>query len=85
MTTHHQHVIAKAIAAAAITFGVGVGLAAQAAADEPVGAEANPYTALRCACTETAPAGSAALMEEVQRGLQRGHSAWVPGLPPPTR
>ncbi|MEE6175012.1 hypothetical protein [Mycobacterium sp. 050134] len=83
MTKHYRYTIAKTLTTAAITFGIGVGLAAQAAADEPVGAEANPYTALRCACTETAPAGTLALMEEIQRGLQRGHSVWVPGLPTP--
>jgi len=79
MTTQHYQVITKIMVGAAITLGFCVVGAAPASADP------NPFGGLRCSCRETAPAGSPALMAEIDRGIQEGHSAWLPGLAPPAQ
>ena len=78
---------------AAIVLGSGVALAAPATADpnstgtDPNSTETdpNPYSGFSCNCQETAPPGSPATSEEINRGLREGHSAWLPGLPAPTQ
>jgi hypothetical protein len=86
MTTQHHKVITKILVSAAIALGSCVGGAAPASAEDPdpIGTDPNPFGGLRCSCQETAPPGSPALREEVERGLRKGQSAWLPGLPPPT-
>lgn len=74
-----RRVIAEILVGAAIALGSGVGGAAPASADP------DPFSTLSCSCQETAPAGSPALRDEINRGIAEGHSASVPGLPPPTR
>ena len=82
----YRKVITKLLVSAAIALGSGVVGAAPASADpNTVGAEPNPFGTFGCSCRETAPAGSPALREEVERGLQEGHTAWLPGLPAPAQ
>ena len=76
--------ITKILVSAAIALGSCVGLAAPAGA-EPNPANPNPYDGLRCSCHETAPAGSPALREEIDRGLREGHAAQLSGLPAPAQ
>ena len=79
-------VITKTLVSAAIVLGSGVVAAAPASAEpNTVGTGPNPYSTLRCSCQETAPAGSSLLREEIQRGLQEGHTAVLPGLPAPAQ
>jgi hypothetical protein len=67
---------------AAIVLGSGVALAAPATAGpNSTGTDPNPYSGFSCNCQETAPPGSPALSEEINRGIREGHSAWLPGLP----
>jgi len=74
------------LASAAIAVGLCVGGAAPAGADpNPIDAGPNPFGTLSCNCREAAPAGSPELTEEMDRGLQEGHSAWLPGLPAPAQ
>jgi hypothetical protein len=71
---------------AAIVLGSGVALAAPATADpNSTETDPNPYSGFSCNCQETAPPGSPATSEEINRGLREGHSAWLPGLPAPTQ
>ena len=85
MTT--QQVITKILVSAAIAVGSWVGAAAPASADpNAIGTDPNPFGGLSCSsCQETAPPGSPALREQIERGIREGHSAWLPGLPPPTQ
>jgi hypothetical protein len=87
MTTQHRRVITKILVSAAIALGSSVGAAAPASADPNAigGTDPNPFGGLSCSCQETAPPGSPALREEIQRGIRAGLSAWLPGLPPPTQ
>jgi hypothetical protein len=87
MPTQHRKVITKILVSAAIALGSCIGGAAPASAEDPnpIGTEPNLFGGLHCSCQKTAPPGSPALREEVERGLQEGHSAWLPGLPPPTQ
>jgi len=86
MTTQHHKVITKILVSAAIALGCWVGGAAPASADpNSTGTAANPFGGLTCSCQETAPPGSPALREEINRGIREGHSAGVPGLPPATQ
>jgi hypothetical protein len=86
MTTRHHQVIAKILVGAAVLLGAYVGGAAPASADpNSIGPAPNPYSGLNCDCRETAPPGSPALREEIERGLRQGHSAWVSGQPPSTQ
>ena len=71
--------ITKILVSGAIALGFCVGVAAPASADP------NPFAGLRCNCRETAPVDSPALMAEIDRGIQEGLSAWLPGLPAPTQ
>ncbi len=82
MTTQHYQVITKILVSAAIALGSYVGGAAPASADpNPIGTDPNPFGALSCSCRETAPAGSPALREEIDRGIRAGLSALLPGPP----
>jgi hypothetical protein len=70
------------MASAAIALGFCLVGAAPANA-EPASTDPNPFGTLGCSCRETAPAGSQALTAEIDRGIQEGRSAVLPGLPPP--
>jgi hypothetical protein len=87
MTIQHYQVITKILVSAAIAIGSCVAGAAPASADpNPSSTDPNPFGALSCSCrAETAPPGSPALREEIERGIRDGRSAWLPGLPPPTQ
>jgi hypothetical protein len=85
MTQHYQ-VITKTLVSGAIALAAYVGGAAPASAEpDGIGTNPNPFGGLRCSCQETAPPGSPALTQEINRGLWEGRSAWLPGLPPPTQ
>jgi hypothetical protein len=76
MTTRHYQMITKLMVGAAIALGSCVVLAAPASADtNPIGTDPNPFGALSCSCRETATTGSAALREEMERGMRAGLSA----------
>ena len=78
--------ITKILVSAAIALGAFVAGAAPASADpHAYGADPNPFSGFSSSRHETAPAGSPALGEEINRGLREGHSAWLPGLPAPTQ
>jgi hypothetical protein len=84
MTTGHQRVITKIPVSAAVAVGSHVGGAAPASADtNSIGTDPNPFAALSCSCRETAPAGSPAFWDEIERGLQAGLSASLPEPPAP--
>jgi hypothetical protein len=86
MTTQRHQVITKILASGAIALGFCIVGAAPASADpNSAGTGPNPFGGLHCDCHETAPPGSQALRVEIARGLQEGHSAWLPGLPAPTQ
>jgi hypothetical protein len=51
----------------------------------PTNTGPNPYGTLSCDCRETTPADSPAPKAEIDKGLREGHTAWVPGLPPPAQ
>ena len=73
MTTQRHQVITKILVSAAIALGSLVGTAAPASADtNPTGTDPNPFGALSSSCQETAPPGSPALREEVERGIRSG-------------
>jgi hypothetical protein len=81
----HRPIITK-ILVSVIALWSYVGAAASASADpNPVNTGPNPYGTLRCECRETAPPDSPALRAEIDRGLREGHSASLPGLPPPAQ
>jgi hypothetical protein len=83
MTTEHP-MITKIMASAAIALGFWlVGAAPASAEPNPANTNPNPFGTLGCSCRETAPAGSQALTAEIDRGIQEGRSAMLPGLPPP--
>jgi len=86
MTTQRYQAVTKILVSAAIVVGSYVGGAAPASADpNPPSPSLNPFSALSCSwCRETALAGSPALKAEIDRGIQEGLSAWLPGLPSPT-
>jgi hypothetical protein len=86
MTTQHHQVIRKILVSAAIALGFCVGGAAlvNADANHSIGTDPNPFGGLSCSCRETAPPGSPALREEIERGIRGARSAW-PGLLPPTQ
>ena len=78
--------IAKMLVSAAIVVGAAVAGAAPASADSnPAGSDPNPFAGLSCSCRETAPAGSPVLRGEIHRGIQKGLSARLPGLPAPAQ
>ncbi len=82
-----RQMVTTTLIAAAIGFGLGVGQAATAGADnpDPLADESNPFRTFACSCTEPTNAGNPVLLDEIYRGLQRGHTALLPGLPAPTR
>ncbi|ORA76061.1 hypothetical protein BST25_03570 [Mycobacterium heidelbergense] len=80
--TQRRHVMRKVLVSAAIAAGFCAGGAASASAD-PDDTEPDPFGTLSCGCQEAAPAGSPGLRDEIDRGIREGHSAWLPGLPPP--
>lgn len=68
--------ITKTLITTAIALGSCVGVAAPASADPSLAnASPSPFSTLSCSCRETAPAGSLALEEEIDRGIQQGRSA----------
>ncbi len=76
--------LAKMLGGLAIATGCCVAGSAAAQADpDAVGADPNPYGALRCGCPETSSADGAEGRNEITRGIREGLAAWVPGLPPP--
>jgi hypothetical protein len=82
----HHRAITQILVGAAIALGAGLAAAAPAAADpNAITTDPNPYGTLGCNCRGTAPAGSAQLSEEINRGLREGLTASVPGLPAPAR
>jgi hypothetical protein len=84
MTTRHHQVITKILVGGAVALGFYVGGAAPASADpNSIGPAPNPFGGLSCSCRETAPPGSPARRDEIERGLRQGTSAGLPGLPPP--
>ena len=85
MAKHRNHqVITKILVSAAIALVCGVAGAAPASAGPNVSStDPNPFSGLSCDCQETAPAGSPALREEINRGIREGRTVSVPGLPAP--
>jgi hypothetical protein len=78
--------ITKILLSAGIALSCAVMVAATASADpNTVETGANPFGTLSCSCRQTAPADGPALKAAIDRGLQEGHSAWLPGLPAPAR
>ena len=76
MKTQHHQVITKILVSEAIALGSWVAGAAPASADaNPIGTDPNPFGALGCSCRETAPPGSPALREEMERGIRAGLAA----------
>jgi hypothetical protein len=88
-----RRAITKILVSSAIAVGCFVGGAATASADpdafgndpDAFGADPNPFSGFSCTCRETAPPGSLALSEEINRGIREDHSAWLAGLPAPTQ
>jgi hypothetical protein len=86
MTTRHHQVITKILIGAVVALGSYVGGAAPVGADpNPIGSSPNPFGGLSCTCRETAPSGSPALRDGIQRGIQQGRAAWLPRLSPSTQ
>lgn len=77
MATHRQ-IIAKALFAGALAFGLFVEQAAAAGADD---VDPNPFRGLSCNCPNTTTSDSPAALGEIHRGLREGHTAWLPDLP----
>ena len=79
-----RRVIRKILVSAAIAVGSCVVGAAPATADpNAIGTNPNPFSGLSCNCRQTAPAGSPAATEEINRGIREGLAARLPGLPAP--
>jgi len=86
MTTRHHQVTTRILIGGAVALGLYVGGAAPAGADpNPIGSAPNPFGALTCSCRQTAPPGSPAAREEIERGLRESRSAWLSELPPSTQ
>jgi len=66
--------ITKVLVSSAIIFGAAVGLGGAADADPSV------FKLLSCNCPERAPAGSAVVRDEIDRGIRQG-LADVPATP----
>ena len=81
----HRPIITK-ILVSVVALGSYMGGAPAVSADpNSVTTGPNPYGTLSCECRQTAPADSPALRAEIDRGLREGHSALLPGLPPPAQ
>jgi hypothetical protein len=79
-------IITKVLVSAAIGLGLFIGGAAPASADSnSFGTNPNPFSTLSGHRPETAPPGSPALSDEINRGFREGFTASVPGLPAPTQ
>jgi hypothetical protein len=86
MTTQHYQVITKILVGAAIGLGSGIAGATPASADpNPAVTDPNPFGALGCNCRLTAPAGSPAARQEMDRGIRAGLASSLPGLPAPAQ
>jgi hypothetical protein len=86
MTTRHHQVITRILVGGAVALGFYVGGAASASADpNSMGSAPNPFGGLTCSCRQTAPPGSPAAREEIERGLRESRSAWLSELPPSTQ
>lgn len=57
--------------------GVGLVLGAAGWTAATATADPNPFSHLSCSCQETAPPGSPALTDKIQRGIQRGLNGGV--------
>jgi hypothetical protein len=81
----HRPIITKMLVSVVALWSY-VGGASSASADpNPVNTGPNPYRTLSCECRATTPADIPARQAEIGRGLQEGHSAWLPGLPAPAQ
>jgi hypothetical protein len=86
MTTQRHQVVTRILVGGAVALGFYVGGAAPASADpNSMGSAPNPFGGLTCSCRQTAPPGSPAAREEIDRGLREGRSALLPGPPPSTQ
>jgi hypothetical protein len=86
MTTQHRQGITKLLIGAAVALGAYVGSAAPVSADpNPSGSAPNPFGGLSCSCRQTAPPGSPALREGIERGIREGRTASLPGPAPSTQ
>ncbi len=84
MTIRYHKVITKILVSGAIAVGLGIGGAASASGDpNPSNTSPNPYGGLGCSCQGAAPADGPDVKAQIDRGLQEGHTAWLPGLPAP--
>lgn len=72
LVRQHRRPITRTLVGVAIAVGFGLIGAAPAVADP------SPYNTLSCSCQETAPAGSEARTDEIQRGIAGG----ILGSPP---
>ena len=72
MTTRHRRVITKILVCAAVALGSKFEAAAPASADPNVIGGTHPklFGVLSCSCQETAPPGSPAQGEEIERGIR---------------
>lgn len=85
MTTQQHQVITKILVGGAVALGFYVGGAAPAGADpNSAGSAPNLFGGLTCSCRQTAPPGSPAAGEEIERGLREGRPAWLSGRRPST-
>src|SRR5262249_941452 len=82
-----QHrVVTRLLIVAAVALGFAVlGVAPASADPDAFHDDQNPFGPSRCSCPQTAPPGSPESTEEIRRGLREGHTASVPGLPPPAQ
>jgi hypothetical protein len=81
-----HHLIARILVGAAVALGSGIAGAIPASADpNPAVTDPNPFAALGCDCRQTAPAGSPAARQEVDRGIRAGLYSSLPELPAPAQ
>jgi hypothetical protein len=86
MATRYHQVMMKILIVVAVALGSYVGGAAPVGADpNPIGSAPDPFGGLSCSCRETAPPGSPALREGIERGIREGRTVWLPGLSPSTQ
>lgn len=65
----------KALICAALIVVFGASAATPAGADpSPGGGDAHPFGGLSCSCSDTAPAGSPALRQQIAQGIQQALS-----------
>lgn len=74
----------RLLAGSVIALGLWAGAAAPALAQPNAGGtDPNPFSNLRCDCTQKAPVSGPELAQQIAQGLQEGRTAWLPGLPAP--